>query len=32
MAKRIEKAIRITGAAEHNLKNIDWTFPVISWS
>jgi excinuclease ABC subunit A len=27
MAKRIEKAIRITGAAEHNLKNIDLDIP-----
>jgi excinuclease ABC subunit A len=27
MAKRVEKAIRITGAAEHNLKNIDLSIP-----
>ena len=27
MAKRIEKAIRITGAAEHNLKNISLNVP-----
>jgi len=27
MAKRVEKAIRITGAAEHNLKNIDLNIP-----
>jgi excinuclease ABC subunit A len=27
MAKRIEKAIRITGAAEHNLKNISLDIP-----
>ena len=27
MAKRTEKAIRITGAAEHNLKNIDVDIP-----
>jgi len=27
MVKRIEKAIRITGAAEHNLKNIDLDIP-----
>ncbi|MHC4338442.1 MAG: excinuclease ABC subunit UvrA, partial [Planctomycetota bacterium] len=27
MAKRIEKAIRITGAAEHNLKNINVDIP-----
>jgi len=27
MAKRTEKAIRITGAAEHNLKNIDIDIP-----
>ncbi|MHC4518393.1 MAG: excinuclease ABC subunit UvrA [Planctomycetota bacterium] len=27
MAKRIEKAIRITGAAEHNLKNINLSIP-----
>jgi excinuclease ABC subunit A len=27
MAKRIEKAIRITGAAEHNLKNINVNIP-----
>jgi excinuclease ABC subunit A len=27
MAKRIEKAIRITGAAEHNLKNISLNIP-----
>ena len=27
MAKRTEKAIRITGAAEHNLKNIDLDIP-----
>jgi len=27
MAQRIEKAIRITGAAEHNLKNINLSIP-----
>jgi len=27
MAKRVEKAIRITGAAEHNLKNISLSVP-----
>ena len=27
MAKRIEKAIRVTGAAEHNLKNISLSIP-----
>jgi excinuclease ABC subunit A len=27
MARRIEKAIRITGAAEHNLKNISLSIP-----
>jgi len=27
MARRIEKAIRITGAAEHNLKNINLDVP-----
>ena len=27
MAKRVEKAIRITGAAEHNLKNISLDIP-----
>ncbi len=27
MAKRIDKAIRITGAAEHNLKNISLSIP-----
>jgi len=27
MAKRIEKAIRITGAAEHNLKNVNVDIP-----
>jgi len=27
MAQRAEKAIRITGAAEHNLKNIDLSIP-----
>jgi len=27
MAKRVEKAIRITGAAEHNLKNINLSIP-----
>ncbi len=27
MAKRVEKAIRITGASEHNLKNIDLSIP-----
>jgi excinuclease ABC subunit A len=27
MARRIEKAIRITGAAEHNLKNINLSIP-----
>ncbi|MBA7622796.1 UvrABC system protein A [subsurface metagenome] len=27
MAQRMEKAIRITGAAEHNLKNINLDIP-----